>query len=57
MTQMTDMEDQMCTKDHYQAFFWVLINNFIQSRLQLTIINLIVKIFTNSSNLFGNPLY
>jgi hypothetical protein len=31
--------------------------NFIQSRLQLAIINLTVKILTNSNNLFGDPLY
>ncbi len=31
--------------------------NFIQSRLHLTIMNLVVKIFTNSNNLFGNPLH
>jgi hypothetical protein len=31
--------------------------NFIQSRLHLAIINLTVKILTNSNNLFGNPLH
>jgi hypothetical protein len=31
--------------------------NFIQSCLHLAIINLAVKILTNSNNLFGNPLY
>jgi CDP-diglyceride synthetase len=29
----------------------------IHSRLHLDIINLVVKILTNSNNLFGNPLY
>ena len=36
---------------------WSAPTNFIQSRLHLVIINLAVKILTNSNNLFGNPLH
>ena len=47
-------------------FFWfcltptvssLSLNIFLQSRLHLVIINLSVKILTNSNNLFGNPLH
>ena len=65
LSDMTDFSSVSCMEIVSLSVVWTYVilgiwcapMNFIQSRLHLDIINIVVKILTNSKNLFGNPLH